>query len=327
MPVQVDRLAGDDRYATAALISAEFPDGVETVYLANGEDRAEGSDAVVAGAAAGSGTVPPTIAGSSGDPAPMLLVRASGIPRATRAALAELKVSHAVILGGEAVVRPGVEEELLRAGITPIRVVGEDRYDTAALLATTFEPGYETAYVASGEAVIQKAPYPPIMPDALTASARAGAEGAPVLLTKTSRLPRATRLALEAMAPPSITIVGGYGSVALSVELELAQIAPVTRIAGDTRFDTAAKLFESYPPGAPRLYVVSGERFADSLSLSALAAAQSAPVLLANQFRLPSPSREALRHHDPAAVRLVGGPAMLDDGLMDLIRQILDPSP
>ena len=52
--VQVDRLAGGNRYETAALISTQFPGGADTVYLVNGEDWAQGADAVVAGAAAGS---------------------------------------------------------------------------------------------------------------------------------------------------------------------------------------------------------------------------------------------------------------------------------
>ena len=45
-------------------------------------------------------------------------------------------------------------EELLVAGIEPIRMSGTDHYGTAALLATTFEPGYETVYIASGTPMV-----------------------------------------------------------------------------------------------------------------------------------------------------------------------------
>ncbi|WP_165700055.1 cell wall-binding repeat-containing protein [Ornithinimicrobium ciconiae] len=325
--VVVDRLAGADRYQTAALVSAQFPDGVDTVYLANGEDWAQGADAVAAGAAAGSGTVPPLVADPSGRPAPILLVRAGGIPAATRVALEELAPTTAVILGGPLVVNPSVDEALVAAGIEPIRVFGQDRYGTAAVLATTFEPGFDTVYVASGQPLIPKPPFVPMMPDALTASARAGAEGAPVLLTKSSSLPVVMRQALEALDPPSITIVGGLGTVSAYVESELRQIAPVSRISGSTRFETAAKLFEDYESGAPTTYLASGEWFADALSVSSLAASQGAPVLLANQSRLPGATRDGLVSLDPDTVRFVGGPGVLSDDLMLEVEELLAPTP
>lgn len=258
-PVVVDRLAGGDRYETAALISAQFPGGVDTVYLANGENWAQGADAVVAGAAAGSGTVPPTVPAPSGEAAPILLVKATGIPLATWAALEDLQPANAVILGGSLVVSPAVEEQLLAAGINPIRVHGANRYDTAALLATTFGTGLDTVYVASGEPMIPKPPYVPMMPDALTASARAGAEGAPVLLTRSDNLPRETQDALAILNPSSITIVGGHASVNALVEYQLSQIAPVTRVGGSSRYETAANLFASYPTDGARAYLSSGE--------------------------------------------------------------------
>lgn len=323
----MDRIAGANRYETAAMLSAQFPEAVDTVYLANGENWTQGADAVVAGAAAGSGTVPPLVTDPSGNPAPILLVKGAGIPSATRAALAELRPSTAVILGGPAVVLPVVDQELLASGITPIRVFGQNRYGTSAALAATFEPGFETVYVASGTPIVPRPPYIPLMPDALVASARAGAEDAPVLLTKRDKLPRVTREVLEAMDPPSITIVGGSGTVSDMVAHDLSLIAPVTRVSGDTRYRTAAALFESYPSGGPKSYLASGEWFADSLAVSALAASEGAPVLLAGRTRLPGGTPERLVALDPDAVRFVGGPTMLDDYLMIEVRDLLDPAP
>ncbi|MFK5584830.1 cell wall-binding repeat-containing protein [Serinicoccus sp. LYQ131] len=324
-PVHVDRLSGTNRYETAALISEQFPDGVDTVYLANGEDWAQGADAVVAGAAAGSGTAPPLITDPSGNPAPILLTRATGLPGPTLGALAELQPTSVIILGGPAVVLPVVDEQLLAADIVPIRLFGKNRYGTAALLTTTFAPGFETVYIATGQPTIPKYPHPPMMPDALTASARAGAEGAPVLLTRQGSLPGETRAALELMDPPSITIVGGIGSVSDQVAHELSQFAPVTRISGNTRYATAAALSGSAPPGGPRAYLASGEYFADSLSVSALAASEGAPLLLSRYADLPGPTAQALTSLDPHAVRLIGGTFMLEDQLIGRIRDLLTP--
>lgn len=325
--VVVDRIAGTDRWRTAARISEQFPDGVGTVFIANGEDRSQGADAVVAGAAAGSGTLPPVISDPSGHPAPILLVRAGGIPGPTRAALAELQPDHAVVLGGTTVVSTAVEQELVAMGIEPVRVRGTNRYGTAAELARAFEPGPQTVYIATGEASPpprgSEAPW--MMPDALTASARAGAEGVPVLLTRRSTIPSSTLAALELLDPQSITIVGGEGSVSGFVEWELGKIAPVARVAGSTRYETTARLFADYPTGASMAYLASGEHFADALTVSALAASEGAPVQLSRRFGMTGVTRDALVALDPAAVRLVGGETVLDEVVMQQVRDLLSP--
>src|SRR5690606_16448261 len=82
---EVTRLAGPDRYATAAAIAGEFPAGADVVYVASGQNFPD----ALAGAA---------LAGSQG--APVLLVRSDGIPTATHEALRELFPFRVVVLGG-----------------------------------------------------------------------------------------------------------------------------------------------------------------------------------------------------------------------------------
>ena len=90
----VIRLAGADRYATAAAISAVlFPTGVSTAYIATGTNY---PDALAGGAAA------------SFEDAPLLLVTASTIPAATAAELSRLKPRRIVVLGGPSVVSNAV---------------------------------------------------------------------------------------------------------------------------------------------------------------------------------------------------------------------------
>ncbi|ANS78694.1 Copper binding protein, plastocyanin/azurin family [Serinicoccus hydrothermalis] len=321
--VEVDRVSGHDRYATAARVAEQFDQVSDTVFLANGEDWAQGADAVAAGAAAGSGVFPDLVEGDPGEPSPVLLTRATGLPAATRAALEERAPSQAVVLGGPGVILPAVDQELLEMGITPVRAFGRSRYGTAAVLSTAFGPGVEQVYVASGEATFEDPPYPPMMPDALAASARAGAEDAPVLLTRRDTLPPETRAALEALEPAAITIVGGENGVSLRVALELAEIAPTTRVKGTTRYETAAALFEGYDPGG-RTYVASGEFFADSLAVSALAAAEGSSLLLVRKPFLTSATERALLSLDPTAVRVIGGPGVILEAVLDDIRRLLD---
>ena len=86
----VQRVAGPDRYATAAAIAAEaFPDPVATAYLATGETF---PDALAGGPAAGR------------DRAPLLTVRRDCVPDVVADALERLDPDTVVVLGGTAAV-------------------------------------------------------------------------------------------------------------------------------------------------------------------------------------------------------------------------------
>jgi spore germination protein YaaH len=92
--VTVNRIAGGDRYSTAAYISAStFAPGAPVVYVATGLNFPD----ALAGAA---------VAGSQG--APILLVAPGSIPAVTAAELARLQPGRIVVLGGTGVVSEAV---------------------------------------------------------------------------------------------------------------------------------------------------------------------------------------------------------------------------
>jgi len=100
---KVTRLAGADRYSTAAAISSDgFEAGVPVVYIATGLNYPD----ALSGAAAG--------AGKDG---PVLLVARSVIPPATKDELQRLKPKRIVVLGGAAAVPDSVRKAL--AGYLP----------------------------------------------------------------------------------------------------------------------------------------------------------------------------------------------------------------
>ena len=94
----VTRLAGVDRFATSAAISAaSFAPGVPVVYIANGLNFPDAlSGAPVAGKAGG----------------PVLLVSAGAIPAKVQAELTRLKPGRIVVLGGVGVVSDSVAQQL-----------------------------------------------------------------------------------------------------------------------------------------------------------------------------------------------------------------------
>ncbi|NLG23270.1 MAG: S8 family serine peptidase, partial [Actinomycetales bacterium] len=202
----VERIAGEDRYETAAQIAAQYPDGADTVYIVTGEEFA---DALTGAAPASEGRVPgTTLLDEDGSPAPVLLVKADRIPNATRAALDTVQPERLVVLGGEDAVSADVATELGAWGQVD-RIAGEDRYETAALLSELYPAGVDTVYVASGGSGN--------FPDALAGAALAGHQGVPVLLTKSDHVPAVLAEALERLGAGEVVVLGGPDAVSEDV--------------------------------------------------------------------------------------------------------------
>ena len=195
----VTRLAGRDRYATAAAVgAATFVAGVPVVYVATGLNF---PDALAGAAVAGF------------QDGPVLLVSTNAIPTVTAIELARLKPQRIVILGGSGVVSDAVASTL--GAYTPgtvTRLAGRDRYATAAAIsAATFAPGVPVVYVATGLD----------FPDALAGSAVAGSQGAPVLLVSTNAIPAATAAELTRLQPGRVVLLGSASSVSEAVRIQL----------------------------------------------------------------------------------------------------------
>ncbi|WP_256842925.1 S8 family serine peptidase [Ornithinimicrobium cryptoxanthini] len=301
----VERVAGDDRYATAAAISELYPEGADTVYVAYGEAFA---DALTGSAAAGAGMS--TMTTPEGDAAPVLLVGKS-IPTVTSDALDALAPSNIVVLGGPASVSNDIETEL--TAWAPVnRIGGADRYETSALLAAEFPAGLSKVYVASG--------YDAAFPDALAASALAGHEGVPVLLTKTNSVPATVNAAITGLNPDSVVVVGGPSSVSNGV---YATLGADSRLAGDDRWETNVAITASYAADAPRAYVASGLTWPDALTGAALAGSEGAPMLLTHPDALPGVIKTELNRLSPADATIFGGPASVSHAVEDELNALL----
>ena len=122
MGFQVDRFAGDDRYATARRVARTFaPDKIDTVYLASGVNFA---DAVAAA---------PSVTSDN----PLILTTPDELHAEARRFLSDedREVASVTILGGTAAISADVEKEIEALGIDTDRIAGADRYETAALVA------------------------------------------------------------------------------------------------------------------------------------------------------------------------------------------------
>ncbi|HYD09169.1 MAG TPA: cell wall-binding repeat-containing protein, partial [Acidimicrobiales bacterium] len=195
----VTRVAGNDRYETAAAIAGDVTageiDGLTTALIASGEVFA---DALAGGPVAYAANLP------------VLLVNSAGIPAATEAALDGIE--QVIILGGTARITDETETEL--EGITgnpAVRVAGVDRFETATLIASTLGEGElgwapETVMLASGLN----------FPDALAGGPIGGERQAPIVLS--ASIPEVTLAYLDGVSDTLRTLIGLGGTAVVSDE-------------------------------------------------------------------------------------------------------------
>ncbi|HET6793605.1 MAG TPA: cell wall-binding repeat-containing protein, partial [Acidimicrobiales bacterium] len=284
------RIAGDNRFATAAAVSAaHFDPGVPVVYVATGLSY---PDALAAGPAAAAGG------------GPILLVSPQGVPSATAAELRRLSPGRIVVLGGPAAVSGSVMSQL--ATYAPVsRVAGADRYATAAAVsAATFAPGAPVAYVATGASYA----------DALAGSAAAGAQHGPVLLVSSSDVPQTTSTELQRLKPGRIVVLGGTSALSSRVYYRLSRLAPsIKRLSGSDRYGTAAAVAGyAFSSNADEVLVATGASYPDALAASAVAH----PVVLAPPSGRSQPAAAALSQLSPQRIVPVGGAAALPDSAL-----------
>jgi uncharacterized lipoprotein YddW (UPF0748 family)/putative cell wall-binding protein len=204
----VARIAGADRYATAAMIAGQL--GGTTAFLVDGT---RSPDALTAGAAAA----------RSG--AALLLTEPGELPAVTRDALDGR--TAVTIVGGDNSVSPAVEAALRGLDLEVDRLSGPDRQETAASVARA-HPGQGTIHLVGGADAY--------LVDALAAgwlAARSG--GGPVLYANQTSIGRGTDRYLRLgplVGDPETWIIGGPVPVADEVATELEAHYEETRAGG-----------------------------------------------------------------------------------------------
>jgi len=184
-----ERLAGPDRYATAAAISAAtFTPGVPVAYLASGVTFPDALTGYALGALNGG---------------PLLLTDPDTLPSVVGAELSRLRPRRVVIVGGPGDVSAGVAAAVATKVPRVSRVPGDS-------WAATNTAAYTQSPVASPATVIVAAGTN--FPDALAGSVLAGRDHTALLLVS-GALNAAQVALLAVMHPASVTVIGGPAAV------------------------------------------------------------------------------------------------------------------
>jgi putative cell wall-binding protein len=292
---QVDRIAGMDRFETAARVSQGFAPGRE-VYIATGENF---PDSLSAGPAIGRFQVS------------ILLVTKDTIPDVTRTELQRLQPQRITVVGGPSVISDGVVSDLQNYGPT-VRVAGGDRYATSiAVSQDAYEPGVEGLLIATGRE----------FPDALLAGAAGALVEWPLLLVDGQTPLRSDTIAeIQRLQPKFILISGDFNAVSFDVEKQLSEFARVGR-AGENAYNRGAIFWSQVPTEAIDIVLVTGANFPDGLAAAAFAGQAPGRVtyLVPPNCVPPAVANEIGRLH-PTHITLIGGPAALSTDVEHLVR-------
>ena len=165
-----------------------------------------------------------------------------------------------------------VQDNNIKAVLLPeyLRLAGQGRYETAVSISKETFTSTDTVVLA----------YSMNYADALAGVPFAKHLNAPILLTNTNELDRNALFEMHRLRAKNVKILGGEGAISDKVVTALENSGfNVERIAGKTRFSTAAAIAEKLNESPEEVFFVYGLNYADALSASSIASIKNAPII------------------------------------------------
>lgn len=285
----VSRLAGPDRIATAITVA----------------DNTYGPGMAGAAVLARHDNFPDALAGTplaASEDAPLLLTQPGGLDSRVSAAIQRLVPAggDVFLLGGTGALSPAVEQAVTALGYRPVRLSGNDRFETAVAIANRIGNPSDI-FLTTGTN----------FPDALGAGAAAASLATPavVVLTNGEALPRATSDYFAAHGGARVWAVGAQA---------VAAAPPGAQgLAGPNRYETSRIVAERFFPTPTFVGVASGVNFPDALAGGAHAGRRGSPLLLSPPEGLPAPINGYLqaRRDSITSGVIYGGSAAVSDNV------------
>lgn len=294
------RYDGADRYDTAIKIVEAGWEKADTAVVTTGGNPA---DALSAAPLA-----------KSYD-APLLLVEKGAADTKYNAPvikkLKDLGVKKVIIVGGVNAVTKSVEDAV-KAFAEVERVSGADRYETSVEVARALAKKTGKAPVEVAVANGSDTSYA----DALSISSIAAYKGMPILLTGKNALPKAVADYVKDLKLTKSYVIGGTAVVSDAAKNALKES---TRLAGANRYATNVAVLGAFDDVKyDKVYVATGNNFADALAGSALAAKTNSPVVLVGKTVDPSTKKFVdAKVTGKTEVFVLGGEKAISESVID----------
>ncbi|MDU1579771.1 cell wall-binding repeat-containing protein [Finegoldia magna] len=293
------RIAGQNRYESAAQISREQFTNAKKVIVVNSQKYADALSATTL----------------SDGRYSILYTEKDSLPTATRNEIQRLNPIEVYLLGGKQSISDGIENILKKYANKVTRIAGKDRYETSAKVAAMSNK--KNIVIASGEN----------FSDPLYASSYAYSNNAKILLSSGKTLSRETRdyLVRNKSKIGNVTVVGGGKSISSSTVRYIQSVTGknVGRISGRNRYEGSVKVANSM--NKSKVFIASGEDFADALAISPLAQKLNAPILLSAKGKLDTSVIAFLNNFKNSIkdVFIVGGYRTIDNNVYGTVQNVL----
>lgn len=298
--VKVIRMGGVDRYETAAIIGNNFGFASKTIVLANSEK------------------FPDALAGSPlayALKAPILLSKVNSLNSFTSNAIKANGINTVYILGGTSAISANIEAQLKALGVTSIkRIAGADRVETSIAIAKELA----TLKGASSEIIFTNASN---YPDALSVSSAAAKTGTPIIYVDGALTSSVSTFATNSKATKA-TVLGGISAISDSVFSSISGLGmTVTRVGGDTRYETSALIAQYYASlfNGKNVTIATGRDFPDALAGGVFAANVDASVILVDNGYTNAAAAAYIAGLKLETLYVFGGTAAVNDATVNAV--------
>jgi putative cell wall-binding protein len=228
------------------------------------------------------------------------------------------------ILGGDQAVSLAAEQEVRTAGYCVQRYAGASRVETSVAIATDViaRTGARQVLLARSDS----------WADAATGGAYAAATGAPVVVTQTAALHRATDGFLQRVRPADIVVLGGPAAVSVEAAAQAGRWGEVRRVAGASRDMTAVeigrRLWPAVQPRPTGVVLVNGyaaNGWVYALAAAVPAAREGAVQLYVQADQLSAGTQVHLDGVDYRFAVAAGPASLISDRLHQQVRDGTTP--
>ena len=186
------------------------------------------------------------------------------------------------------------------------RMFGKDRYETAVKISQSLYDTADIVCIASGTSLA----------DALNVSSYSSELKAPILLTEKDETTEEILNEISRLKATKIRIIGGENAISEKVENLLREKGiTVERIFGEDRYETALKVakkgIEEGKLNPNKIFLCSGEKLADALSIASIAIKEKGIILLTDGNTLTAGVKKMIK--SGVEVKIIGGSSAISD--------------
>ncbi|MDY5435114.1 cell wall-binding repeat-containing protein [Peptostreptococcus porci] len=283
--IHYNRISGSDRINTAIKLSKEYYDRADTVIIVSGDTFADSMSASVLAHKLSS---------------PVLISNKNILNKNILKEIKRLGAKKVVIVGGKNSIDEKIVSELNKNVDNVERLSGKDRYDTSVEVAKKIfdlnnNHKSKKIVIASGE----------VFADALSIGAYAAKQEYPIILTEKDKISYSVNKFIFNERINEVYIIGGENTISTRVESQLS--CDKKRIYGVDRYDTSIKIAESLFGDSKKVYVASGEKFADALVGAPIGARNNMPILLSPFMKRDNRIESYIKNNRIREVIIIGG--------------------